>query len=187
MEKWIATAERLPEKKGVYLVTEEWDGRKEKKHFVRMNMFDPATAGKWSSVTEGSTINRVTAWMDLPEAYTEPSAGELIKRRIAEVDAEYTGGGIYVYMGMMDDGTFFHALDTDCYDVEFLDTDPREAGDDAFYAEWQQEHTIKEYCDTEEVFDWFTKMYLMAFGSQSRDYIIDMIDYKQYLKDSGKL
>lgn len=59
--------------------------------------------------------------------------------KVIDVTTEYTGGGIYVFMGKLDNGLYFMCDDM-C--VNFLDADPREAGDDAYYLEWQEEHAV---------------------------------------------
>lgn len=60
--------------------------------------------------------------------------------KFIDVTTEYTGGGIYIFMGKLDNGIYF--MCDDMY-ASFLDADPREAGDDAYYTEWQEKHDVE--------------------------------------------
>ena len=177
---WISVNDGLPEENGTYIVTTTFtvSGREQCRRVAFMTYLDGWTAED----KDGSGGWKVIAWMDLPTVYTDP---RYLNRQFVSAEAIYTGGNIYVYMGEIEDGVFFFAMDDMCYDVLFLDADPREADDDAFQPNWQREHTLKEYCDTDEVFDWFTKMYLLSFDASAtkREKIIEVIDYKQYLKN----
>ena len=65
------------------------------------------------------------------------------------VEPQYTGGGIYVFLGTLTNGNGFIA-DTACYDVRILNEDPSKCGikypdEDAFPSvEWQEEHLIED-------------------------------------------
>ena len=104
------------------------------------------------------------------EEEEEPKASApYLEQQIRSVSAEYTGGGINIYYGQTKDGTFFRAVDTDYHYVRFLDTDPSKAGEEADFEYWRKEHTLEEFCDTEETFDWFVLMYLTL----GQDYCVD--------------
>ena len=68
-----------------------------------------------------------------------------MKSKIRRVDANYTGGGIYVYSGELENGTFFlFSDDWGAFEhVLFLDTDPDSTEDSEFF-EWQEEHKVGE-------------------------------------------
>lgn len=57
--------------------------------------------------------------------------------KINDVTTEYTGGGIYIFMGELDNGIYF--MCDDMY-INFLNADPRKAGEAVYYIEWQEEH-----------------------------------------------
>ncbi len=62
---------------------------------------------------------------------------------IKRLEATYTGGGIYIYTGMLEDGNFFYTGDVwDGYLV--LDTDPNENWEENDYSDWQDAHKIRE-------------------------------------------
>lgn len=73
---------------------------------------------------------------------------------IKEATAIYTGGGIYVYLGELDDGNYFLASDwsSGCVgDIRILNEDPRKVDDDeCFYPEWQETYLVKDMDDTTE-------------------------------------
>lgn len=58
--RWIPVSERLPETVGYYLVTYDAGGMKS----VELSVFVPDSEAPWDYVN-------VTAWMPLPEPYTE--------------------------------------------------------------------------------------------------------------------
>ena len=117
----------------------------------------------------------------------EPEEPEpYLEQWISSVTAEYTGGGINIYYGQTKDGTFFRAVDTDYYYVRFLDTDPSKAGEEADFEYWLKDHTIEEFCDTEETFEWFILMYIRL----GKDYCVDpkskiseLVEYREYLEN----
>lgn len=102
------------------------------------------------------------------------------EQKIVSVEAIYTGGGIWNYMGQIEDGSFFFAMDDTYYDVIWLDADPRKAGEDAWLPEWQEEHKLNESCDCVEVFSFFRNLYRSIPESEFADkkrYIEDLEDY----------
>ena len=56
-----------------------------------------------------------------------------------DVTSEYIGGGIWIYMGQLTNGNYFMCSDDA---VNVINADPREAGEDAYYMDWQIEHTV---------------------------------------------
>lgn len=77
--------------------------------------------------------------------------------KITKANAEYSGGGIYIYTGEFDDGTYFMTSDDMPDDILVLDADPMESSDDCFYADWQIEHLVDEINDisvTINAIDW---------------------------------
>lgn len=112
------------------------------------------------------------------------------KQRIISADAIYTGGGIWNYMGQIEDGRYFFATDEDFYDILWLDADPRKAGEDAYFPDWQEKHTTHESCDsleTEETLTWFRKLYK---GFKTNDFIdkehhISILDNYEYTLRMG--
>ena len=72
--------------------------------------------------------------------------------KIRKANAEYTGGGIYVYWGQLEDGKYFLADDDG--EMMLTETDPESCWEDVWYWEWQCEHGIqvtKEQDDTAEL------------------------------------
>ena len=60
------------------------------------------------------------------------------------VEPEYTGGGIYCFIGTLDGNKHFLASDN-FYDVRIIDTNPFEVDyEDLWYDEWQEAHLIED-------------------------------------------
>lgn len=71
--------------------------------------------------------------------------------RVIEANATYTGGNIYQYTGVFDNGNFFQTW-TDYEDyVQELDVDPEENWDDNDDEEWQNEHMVAEHYGAEAI------------------------------------
>lgn len=97
---------------------------------------------------------------------SETSANALPK--VKSATASYTGGGFYVFLGELTDGTYFIA-EYPYWSVRVVDEDPQPTfwGDnydtDAGYSPWQESHLIKDVDDdsTEaffnDMFDWILK------------------------------
>ena len=64
-----------------------------------------------------------------------------MKYNFKNVKAEYTGGGIYIFLGEFADGKFF--LTDDYGATLILDEDPADF-DESLYPEWQEKHLIEE-------------------------------------------
>lgn len=115
-----------------------------------------------------------------------------LDEKITDVCADYIGGNNYAYIGRLQNGLFFKATDCNCYEIRLLDTDPRTVEnweEVTFSDEWQEAHTVADFYDTESVFDWFIKMYLIAFSSENEEkdaYIKELLDYKYEIQHERK-
>ena len=61
---------------------------------------------------------------------------------IKSITATYTGGGVYIYYGALEDDTFF-LFDNECPYFEILDEMPDINSDECFTEEWYNAHWIK--------------------------------------------
>lgn len=68
---------------------------------------------------------------------------------VVKATADYTGGGIYVFMGKLYNGKYF-MMDSSWMEPAFVDADPSKVGDGAFTVEWQEEHFVENPFKTEE-------------------------------------
>ena len=69
---WISVSERLPEKSGVYIVTEKEYSVDDREHTGRFNLITEQVEfedGKWRR----ANFYEVVAWMTLPEPYKAES------------------------------------------------------------------------------------------------------------------
>ena len=69
-----------------------------------------------------------------------------------KVEPIYTGGNIYVFRGELSDGTWFIADDS-YYDVRIVNADvfgPDESFEDCWYADWQEEHLVRDLDEKEK-------------------------------------
>ena len=95
------------------------------------------------------SLYRVTL---LNEDFLNESADDFVK-----VEPEYTGGGIYCFLGQLTNGTWFLADDS-YYDVRIVDTDVfAEDPDEVWQPEWQEAHLVKDL-KPEEALDFFIDM-----------------------------
>ena len=60
--------------------------------------------------------------------------------KIVKCEPIYSGGGIYIFFGQLDDGNFFIA-DNDNYDVTVIDADPWWP-EEPLTANWQSDHLV---------------------------------------------
>lgn len=81
--------------------------------------------------------------------------------KIERVYPEYTGGGIYCFMGKLDDNYFLADCDlmASWYDLRIIDVDPTlYDSDDVWQDEWQMKHYVKDVnrCKTfmKNMFKW---------------------------------
>lgn len=87
---------------------------------------------------------------------------------IKSATADYTGGGVYIFLGEFTDGTYFIA-DYPYWDLRVVDEDPRptfwddDAETSSGFPEWQEAHLVRDvdnrttkafYAD---LFDWIMK------------------------------
>lgn len=71
--------------------------------------------------------------------------------RAIEANATYTGGDIYQYTGVLDNGNYFQTW-TDYEDyIQELDADPEENWDDNDDEEWQNGHMVTEHYGPEAI------------------------------------
>lgn len=93
--------------------------------------------------------NRTQLYIDEPQTVSEPYVtSKGADMNIKKIEAIYTGGGIWIFFGAVDEN-YFMMDDYGC--VLILDEDPtglEELGD-AFEVDWQEKHTIRELMDEE--------------------------------------
>ena len=80
------------------------------------------------------------------------------ENKIKYAYAVYTGGGIWLFYGQLENGNYF--LTDDYGTTQILDTDPSDF-DESLYEDWQQEHLIKDLEDNERI----------DFGNQLLDWL----------------
>lgn len=101
--------------------------------------------------------------------------------KIKSVEPIYTGGGIYIFLGAVDDN-YFIADSLEC-DVRIVDEDPRNHTDDERFgyeewasAEWQEEHLVKDLTSDRKTF--FVDMLRWVFNNEpDGNYLMSDIDY----------
>ena len=82
--------------------------------------------------------------------------------KFKSVEPNYTGGGIYVFTGQVDDNYF--VADSPNFDVRLLNDDPNaEAEEDWFdtnveSVEWQEEHLVKDLTEWAACAEFFAEM-----------------------------
>jgi len=95
---------------------------------------------------------------------------EAIKSTIEYAIPIYTGGGIYVYIGKLNDENYFIAEDSifnknmPSFSIRIVNKNPEEE-DDFWNTEWQEEHLVKDMTDgetetkelTKQILDWVIK------------------------------
>lgn len=85
---------------------------------------------------------------------------------IESVIPNYTGGGIYTYIGKLSDGNYFMAEDSifdktnPIFSIRIVNENPDEVGEDSWYPEWQEEHLVKDVVETDNEAKEFTKQIL---------------------------
>lgn len=124
------------------------------------------------------------------ESSTSSPINSAINGEIETAEAIYTGGGIWVYVGIVG-GCHFMASDSDNNWVLLVDKDPNEEFDDAWYPEWMEEHGIEEFGDTRESFAFYDRLYDYL---EKNNLCIDVKklrestnEYRHYLMNEGKL
>ncbi len=99
----------------------------------------------------------------------------------------YTGGGIYCFLGQIDDNRYFMA-DDDCFGVMIVDSDPTLAYEECWYADWQEEHKIEEL-DEDDSLSFFREMLIWIMyhepkGNYDMDEIERDFEHVKYLTGS---
>ncbi len=69
---------------------------------------------------------------------------------ISKATAIYTGGGIYIYYGQLDNGDYFLRDDESPRYCMFLNSDPKDLNV-SLYEEWQTKHKVGEYSGEEAI------------------------------------
>lgn len=69
--------------------------------------------------------------------------------KIKDVEQIYTGGNIWCFLGVLDDGNYFIACD-DMLDVTIVSEDPRKT-EDAWFAEWQEKNLVRYLNEKESI------------------------------------
>ena len=106
---------------------------------------------------------------------------------ITKASAVYTGGGIWLFHGELDDGTYFLTDDNGC--TQILDEDPSKDFDESLYLEWQQAHLVRDLDDETERVDFCNKlcdkMLDTKYGDADRGGIFDneIEEYRQFFSE----
>lgn len=99
---------------------------------------------------ETSEICRFTEDLeDIMNKIAELKTKATASHNFKSVEPCYTGGGIYIFFGELADGTHFMA-DSSFFDVRILNEDASD-NEDAWTAEWQDEHLKRDLTPTEAV------------------------------------
>lgn len=83
--------------------------------------------------------------------------------KIIKATATYTGGGIYIYTGQLENGDYFMTNDDFTVYVEFYNADPYENLDESCNEIWQHEHHLGEYSGqkaldfTKDILNWIIR------------------------------
>lgn len=122
------------------------------------------------------------------------------KAKFKSVNPCYTGGGIYVFTGELEDGTYFMA-DTSFYDVRIVNENPEiptDMSDDEAWetygvcrdedawasVEWQEEHLVKDLNPTEAVAFFKRMLKWVKTNRPDGNYLSsDMDYYEEELKE----
>ena len=88
--------------------------------------------------------------------------------KITYANAEYSGGGIYIYYGTLEDGNYFLTDDDSIDYVQLLDTDPSKVFEESLYEEWQSTHRYGDYS-----------------GQKAKDFLKDVLSWICDSRPSG--
>lgn len=104
--------------------------------------------------------------------------------KIKNADYAYTGGGIYLFIGELENGRYF-LLDGDMFDTRILNESVSWDNDECFNAEWQENHLIEDL-NTEKDGAWFCNeviKWIKKHGSNYYDPYLDNIakDARRYI------
>lgn len=117
----------------------------------------------WINERENDECHRYDEPSEIPVEYhnewveylTTDGAGELTIEiaglyDFEKVEPTYTGGGIYIFTGRLDNGNYFIA-DGDNFWVRLVNADPHENWDESGYEEWQVEHLVRDLCSPDDL------------------------------------
>lgn len=113
-----------------------------------------------------------------------------MKFKVTKAEAIYTGGGIYVYCGMIEGGQHFLASDDDMWvlltnDLTMTDELDDDEWNDRWYSEWMEEHAT--YCteSESEADEWMMQIYQYIINRQpDGNYLVsDIKNRRDALKD----
>ena len=76
--------------------------------------------------------------------------------KIKDASAQYTGGGVYIYYGQLEDGNYFRACDGDDF-IEICNADT--SADEADYSEFYEKHRIETLTGYEYQYFWNEMLY----------------------------
>ena len=99
---------------------------------------------------------------------------------IKMANAEYTGGGIYVFVGELTNGRYF--MMDNFMDIRIMNQFPSLDDEDVWYDEWQEKHLIEDIEDEEERKEFF-KMVLTWIKNHGNDGNYSMVDIEYMLKE----
>lgn len=98
--------------------------------------------------------------------------------QLKNVEATYTGGGIWVFTGELKDGTFF--MHDDNFDTRILSQYPDPWEEEPWFEEWQLEHLVKDL-DTEKegaAFQLAILKFIEKYKPETWDFDFDIIRNK---------
>lgn len=91
------------------------------------------------------------------------------KYKIKTVNACYTGGGIYIYWGTLENGAYFRACDD--WDLIWIcDDDTSLENDDANFPEFYEEHTIEEIYNNDFIAFWNIMLSRLIESNENGNY-----------------
>lgn len=99
-----------------------------------------------------------------------------MRAKIKTAQAVYTGGGVWLFFGELENGNYFLTDDNGC--TLILDTDPIDL-DESLMVEWQEEHTIKDIGINKSFIDSLMD-YMEENGSQYG--FTETDHYREYMK-----
>lgn len=89
--------------------------------------------------------------------------------------AEYTGGGIYIYYGELENGLFFRACD-DWESIEICNADT--STEEADYYEFYKEHTIESLGGSEYELFWNNLLMWIIHNAPNGNYSADELEQR---------
>lgn len=85
---------------------------------------------------------------------------DIVVFQVKSAEYYYTGGGIWLFHGQLEDGTYF-LLDSDHFDVRLVNSEPDP--EVCWYADWQEEHFVCDL-DAERYGPWLMLAVLRHLG-----------------------